>query len=36
MKVATLTTKEDVYNAVPFTWENPYAVISNKDIMDKS
>lgn len=35
MKVATLTTKEDVYNAVPFTWENPYAVISNKDIMDK-
>lgn len=35
MKLNTFATKEQVYEAVPFTWENPYAVISNKDIMDK-
>ena len=31
----TQATKEEVYTASPFIWDNPYAVISNKDIMDK-
>ena len=35
MKLNTNATREQVYNAKPFQWENPYAVISNKDIIDQ-